>query len=215
MLNDVDTGTSMNTNTNIDTRLKVRGKNKTKAKNKNKDNENMHGVFSRYSLTREEKDIFAEYLQHSMNNPFIAFVRFLLADDYLKFIDILSGTTIKIPSSKVLEKDLESTRIYLYVKRNNFTIDSIKSAAHLFNKTNSIIRKQVYRVSRVLGVEDTLEGDILKEYLNNIKISDPVYVRNLMGKNSDKDINSSITNNNDNSNIDSNSQVSRSCINGE
>lgn len=205
MLNSVDT------NTNVDTRLKVRGKNKTKAKNKNKDNENMHGVFSRYSLTREEKDIFAEYLQHSMNNPFIAFVRFLLADDYLKFIDILSGTTIKIPSSKVLEKDLESTRIYLYVRRNNFTIDSIKSAAHLFNKTNSIIRKQVYRVSRMLGVEDTLEGDILKEYLNNIKTADPVYIRSLNSTNKDISIDRANNNNNDSND----NHISRSCINGE
>ena len=57
----------------------------------------IHGVFSTYKLTNQEKDLFAEYLQHVMNNPVIEFVRYLLGDDYLKFIDILSGTTFKIP----------------------------------------------------------------------------------------------------------------------
>ena len=48
----------------------------------------IHGVFSAYNLSDDEKDLFAEYLQYVMNNPLIEFVKYLLGDDYLKFIDI-------------------------------------------------------------------------------------------------------------------------------
>ena len=129
----------------------------------------IHGVFSTYKLTNQEKDLFAEYLQHVMNNPVIEFVRYLLGDDYLKFIDILSGTTFKIPSSKSLEKDLESVRIYIYVSKGGFTEESIKSASKIFGKTVLTTRRYTYKVCKALGVEDTLEGDSLNNYILNIK----------------------------------------------
>lgn len=132
----------------------------------------IHGVFSTYKLTDQEKDLFAEYLQHTMNNPVIEFVRYLLGDDYLKFIDILSGSTFKIPSSKSLEKDLESVRIYIYVSKNGFTDDSIKSASKMFGKTVLTVRRYTYKVCRALGVEDTLEGDSLNNYILYIKSVD-------------------------------------------
>ena len=122
------------------------------------------GVFSTIELSEQEKNIFAEYLQHSMNTPIIEFVRYLLGDDYLKFIDILSGTTFKIPSSKSLERDLEFVRIYLYVSRRGFTEEAFKMASKSFNKTAITVKRIVLKVSKTLGVEDTLEGDALANY---------------------------------------------------
>jgi len=126
-------------------------------------------VFSTYNLTDIEKEVFAEYLQHTMNNPLVELVRYLLGDDYLKFIDIMAGSTFKIPSPKSLEKDLESVKVYLYVKKNGFTEDSIRSAAKLYNRTVLASRKSVYKVGKTLGVEDLIEGDSLNNYILNIK----------------------------------------------
>ena len=129
----------------------------------------VRGVFSTYKLTDTEKDTFAEYLQHSMNNPVLEFVKYLLGDDYLRFIDIMSGTTFKVPSSKTLERDLEAVRIYLIVKKFGFTEDAVRAAGKSFNRTMLAARKSCYRVSKVLGVEDTLEGDNLNNFLLYIK----------------------------------------------
>lgn len=129
----------------------------------------IRGGFSTYELSTIEKDTFAEYLQHSMNNPALEFIKYLLGDDYIKFIDVMSGTTVKIPSAKSLERDLESVKIYLYVKRHGFTELSVKEAAKMYNKTVLTARRYALKVSKVLGVEDMLEGDDLNNYITYIK----------------------------------------------
>lgn len=129
----------------------------------------VRGRFSSYDLSTIEKDTFAEYLQHSMNNPAMEFIKYLLGDDYIKFIDIMSGMTVKIPSSKSLERDLESVKIFLYVKRGNFSEDSIREASRIYNKTILTARRYILKVAKVLGIEDTLDGDDLNNYIQNIK----------------------------------------------
>lgn len=129
----------------------------------------VRGRFSSYDLSTIEKDTFAEYLQHSMNNPAMEFIKYLLGDDYIKFIDIMSGMTVKIPSAKSLERDLESVKIFLYVKRGNFSEDSIREASRIYNKTILTARRYILKVAKVLGVEDTLDGDDLNNYIQNIK----------------------------------------------
>lgn len=123
------------------------------------------GIFSVAQLSDVEKDTFAEYLQHSMNNPILEFVRYLLGDEYLKFIDILSGTTFKVPSSRILERDLEFVKIYTYVKKRKFSEDSFKDAGKSFGKTVIAVKKAVLKVSKTLGIEDILEGEELENYL--------------------------------------------------
>lgn len=122
------------------------------------------GIFSTMELSDNEKDVYAEYLQHSMNTPILEFVRYLLGDEYLKFIDILSGTTLKIPSSRTLERDLEFVRIYTFVFKRGFSDESFKTACRSFGKTIITIRRAVMKVAKTLGVGDTLEGDALNNY---------------------------------------------------
>ena len=129
----------------------------------------LRGSFSTYELTSLEKDTFADYLQHSMNNPVMEFIKYLMGDDYIRFIDIMSGTTLKIPSQKTLTRDLESVKIYLYAKKNNFSETSVREAAKLYGKTALTARRYIYKVARVLGSEDLLEGDALNNYLSYIK----------------------------------------------
>lgn len=129
----------------------------------------LRGGLSTYELSVLEKDTFADYLQHSMNNPAIEFIKYFLGDDYIKFIDVMSGTTIKIPSGKALERDLESVKMYLYTNKRAFTEDSIKEASKVFGKSILTVRRYVLKVSKVLGTEDTLEGDALNNFITQIK----------------------------------------------
>lgn len=148
----------------------------------------IHGVFSVYNLSDDEKDLFAEYLQYVMNNPLIEFIKYLLGDDYLKFIDIMSGTTFKIPSAKALERDLESVRIYAYLKNNGFTEESIKNVSKMYGKTILTSRRSAYRVAKALGVEDTLEGDALNNFLLNLKSLDGLDESSCNDNNDNSDI---------------------------
>lgn len=127
------------------------------------------GTLAASSLSGLEKDIFADYLQHTLNNPVIEFVKYLLGDDYLRFIDILSGTTFKIPSARSLEKDVEACKIFTYVQKAGFTEESVKVASKMFGKTVLITRRYAYKVAKALGVEDTLDGDKLINFLLYIK----------------------------------------------
>ena len=69
------------------------------------------GSLSTITMSDEEKDLFAEYLQISIGNPVLEFVRYLLGDDYLKFVDICSGTNFTIPSNRALERDINYIKI--------------------------------------------------------------------------------------------------------
>lgn len=131
-----------------------------------------HGIFSTYELSNEEKDLFIEYLQHSINNPVMEFVHYLLGDDYLQFVDILAGSTIRIPPIKTLEKDLISVKMYIYVKDRDFTEDAVRVVSKLYNKNYNLVKRCIYRVAKSIGVEDTLEGDVLNNYILNIKSID-------------------------------------------
>lgn len=129
----------------------------------------IHGVLSTYNLTEKEQETFIEYLKTSINNPVIEFVQYLLKDNFLMFIDIVSGTNFKVPSNKVLKRDIESVRMYLYVKKLHFTEESIKSASRAFKKNTNIVRKNIYRVAKVLGTESVLDEKDLNNFIYYIK----------------------------------------------
>lgn len=120
-------------------------------------------------MSDDEKDLFAEYLQISIGNPVLEFVRYMLGDDYLKFIDICSGTNFTIPSNRALERDINYIKIFLYVKKSNFSNNSIIDAGSVYKKTELAVKRIVLKVSKTLGIEDELSGVALKNYIENIK----------------------------------------------
>lgn len=128
-----------------------------------------YGSISTITMSDEEKDLYAEYLSVSIGNPVLEFVRYMLGDDYLKFIDICSGTNFNIPSNKALERGINNVKMYAYVKKWNFSNASIVNAGNIYKKTELATRRIVLSVANALGVKDTLEGEALVNFVENIE----------------------------------------------
>lgn len=128
-----------------------------------------YGSISTITMSDEEKDLYAEYLSVSIGNPVLEFVKYMLGDDYLKFIDICSGTNFNIPSNKALERGIINVKIYSYVKRWNFSNASIVNAGNIYKKTELATKRIVLSVANALGTKDTLDGDALVNFVNNIE----------------------------------------------
>ena len=127
------------------------------------------GLFSSYSLSRSEIDTLSTYLQYEIGNPMVSFLQYTLGDNFLAFMDIMAGTTIKVPSTKTLDKYVRGVQVYLYLKRNYFTNESIYSASKIYKESTSPIRNMAYKVSKTLWEESTFRGEQLDNYLQNIK----------------------------------------------
>lgn len=128
-----------------------------------------YGSISTITMSDEEKDLYAEYLSVSIGNPVLEFVKYMLGDDYLKFIDICSGTNFNIPSNKALERGINNVKMYAYVKKWNFSNASIVNAGNIYKKTELATRRIVLSVVNALGVKDTLEGEALVNFVENIE----------------------------------------------
>ena len=139
-----------------------------------------YGAFATKSLTPVEKKVYGEFLKRTLNSPAIEFVIYLLGDDYLKFIDILAGTTLKIPTSKTLERDLESVQIFVDALKGEFSDSCLKGVCKSYSKNINQVKRSVDRVGKVLGTEDILTGVAKENYMNNII----QYLKDLYGYNS-------------------------------
>lgn len=128
-----------------------------------------YGSISTITMSDEEKDLYAEYLSVSIGNPVLEFVKYMLGDDYLKFIDICSGTNFNIPSNKALERGINNVKMYAYVNKWNFSNASIVNAGNIYKKTELATRRIVLSVANALGVKDTLEGEALVNFVENIE----------------------------------------------
>lgn len=128
-----------------------------------------YGSISTITMSDEEKDLYAEYLSVSIGNPVLEFIKYMLGDDYLKFIDICSGTNFNIPSNKALERGINNVKMYAYVKKWNFSNASIVNAGNIYKKTELATRRIVLSVANALGVKDTLEGEALVNFVENIE----------------------------------------------
>ena len=128
-----------------------------------------YGSISTITMSDEEKDLYAEYLSVSIGNPVLEFVKYMLGDDYLKFIDICSGTNFNIPSNKALERGINNVKMYAYVKKWNFSNASIVNAGNIYKKTELATRRIVLSVANALGVKDTLESEALVNFVENIE----------------------------------------------
>ena len=59
--------------------------------------------------------------------------------------------------------------MYAYVKKWNFSNASIVNAGNIYKKTELATRRIVLSVANALGVKDTLEGEALVNFVENIE----------------------------------------------
>ena len=121
-----------------------------------------HGILSLINLNDKESETYLEYLRLSCKSPMYDFVKYLIGDDYVKFLDLLAGSTVKIPSRKTLFRDIESIKIYLYAEKHGFTEESLLCASKIFGKKMHFIRSSIKRVSKVLesrGEEESFSSE--------------------------------------------------------
>lgn len=123
------------------------------------------GIFSLVEINDRESELFLSYLRSTSKSPAVDFINYLIGSDYLKFLDLLAGTTFKIPSRKSLYRDIEYIKIYTYVKERNFSFDAIRTAPKLYSKSLAFIKKAITKISKALDEELPYSY----EELNNIR----------------------------------------------
>ena len=108
------------------------------------------GILSLVSIKGKESQYFRDYLRKTGNTAVYDFIYYLLGEDYLRFLDLLAGTVLKIPSHKTLYRDIEYIKLYCYVKERGFTEDAVKNAAKLYSKKAYFVRTAIKKISEVL-----------------------------------------------------------------
>jgi hypothetical protein len=119
------------------------------------------GIFSLVKITADESDLLLSYLRNTSKSSALDFIVYLIGDDYLKFLDLLAGTTFKVPPRKSLYRDVEYIKIYNYVKARDFDIYAIKNASKVYGKNLAFIRRALEKVSKSIGEPLPIN---LKEY---------------------------------------------------
>lgn len=114
------------------------------------------GILSLINLKDKESEYYLEYLRKVNNTPAYDFINYLIGEEYIKFLDLLAGTVLKIPNHKTLFRDLEYIKIYSYVRDRGYTEESIKCAAKLYNKKVYFVRRAVAKVSTVIEGKEVL-----------------------------------------------------------
>jgi hypothetical protein len=125
------------------------------------------GIFSLVEINDKESLLLLEYMRKFNKSSACDFIHYLIGMEYLKFLDLLAGTNLKVPSRKSLYRDIEYIKIYNYVREKNFEIDSIRNASKVYGKSLSFVRRAIIKISRCIGekIPYTLEE------LNSIRLS--------------------------------------------
>jgi hypothetical protein len=123
------------------------------------------GIFSLIEINDKESSLLLAYLRTVNKTPAYDFISYLIGIEYLQFLDLLAGNTLKVPSRKSLFRDLEYIKIYNYVREKKFTIESVRTVAKLYNKNISFVKRAVIKISKSLN--ETLPMSI--EELNSIR----------------------------------------------
>lgn len=101
-------------------------------------------------LTDAEMDIFLEYLYNLKKTHNYDVLRNVFDEQFLMFLDMFSGETLKIPKREELIKIASYIRIYRYLEVRGFTEDSVSNASRLFGRRRNSIKRIVNKVDRVL-----------------------------------------------------------------
>lgn len=117
------------------------------------------GILSLVTLDKEEREVFLDYMD--VNNPslFASYLFALLGDDMLRYLDVMSGTSIKVPSRDSVLKTINYIKIYSYCKSKGFTKESYEKAAKIYDRRVMSVQRIVDKVDRVLNKREGADNE--------------------------------------------------------
>lgn len=119
---------------------------------KEKFEDRIPGCLSAIELAYNEREVLLDYLSVSAPQAYTDFIFSLLGDrNFLSYMDVLEGLTIKIPPRQTLVKIINYTKIYSFLKARDFSEEAYEKASKLY-------KKRVVSLKRIVNkVEETLQ----------------------------------------------------------
>lgn len=123
------------------------------------------GRLSCTDLTKKERENFLKYLARARGSDAFDFISLLMpGNDFLRFLDIMSSETIKVPRRVDTLKLLGYIQIYTYIKnrlpdmKEDLPADelpdaTLTAAAHMFNRRKNSVKRIYEKVRGVLARE--------------------------------------------------------------
>ena len=123
--------------------------------------EDKMGVLKCMKFSDLEFDLFTEYLDRKYKtDAFSILFSIFEYEDLMLLMDLMSGTSIKIPKRAETMKTFCYIKMYARVKELEFTDEAYIEVAKRFNKKTSAVRKIVDKVEKTLiGGRDEGEED--------------------------------------------------------
>lgn len=116
------------------------------------DKEKKPGILSIVSMDKDERDVFLDYMDSVNPGLNASYLFAILGDDnLLKYFDVMSGTTIKVPTRDTILKVVNYIKIYNYCKSKGFTKESYEKAAKIYERRVMSIQRIIEKVERVLS----------------------------------------------------------------
>ena len=112
------------------------------------------GILSMIKLSTPETDLLLRYMGISKSTEVFDVMNIYYGDDFLRFIDVFSGETIKVPTREEIYKICNYIKIYNYVANKGFTEESIEQAAKIFDRRRNSIKRILNKVNSVMAKEE-------------------------------------------------------------
>ena len=109
------------------------------------------GALSIVSLTLNERETLLDYLD--AQNPALnaSFLFAILGEDFLKYLDVMAGETIKVPTRESILKMVSYVKVYAYCKNGEFSEATLEKASKIYGRRVASIQRVIAKVDRVLN----------------------------------------------------------------
>ena len=118
------------------------------------------GILALTSLKDRETEILIKYMSGSRKAPYLDYLNIILGKDLLRFIDLFSGETIKVPTRDETIKIINYIKIYVYLNDRGFTDGAYESASKVFARRRNSIKRIVDKVESTI-LKDTESAQCL------------------------------------------------------
>ena len=117
-------------------------------------NECIPGVLSVVKLSDVERELFIDYLDNLKPSLHTDYLFAVFGSDYfLKFFDVFSGESVKVPAREDVIKIVCYIKIYSYCKSRNFSESSFEMAAKIYGKRKMSIKRIVEKRTKLQSLE--------------------------------------------------------------